>query len=184
MRQKCLGAEPKPKGRDVLGWKFWGEAEILRLSGEHAMKLRGLGEVYEFYNRDKGQITSNNGLSGGSTGQRNKGLGAVFSSWIWKRKIALGSKQVTVPLWTSASSSMKPERHKVTVKVFAPWGSPWRGHVLGLWLLGQDKCPDIPLGAEAPLAEFSKKPLISNILSPVLLKCNGMLNLATYELYL
>lgn len=27
-------------------------------------------------------------------------------------------------------------------KVSATWGSPWSGHILGLWLLRQDKSPE------------------------------------------
>lgn len=48
--------------------------------------------------------------------------------------------------------------------------------------LGRTVVLSIPLRIEVPLTEFSEKPLISNILSPVLLKCYGMLNLATHKL--
>lgn len=46
---------------------------------------------------------------------------------------------------------------------------------------GRTRVLSIPLGIEVPLTEFSQKPLISNILSPVLLKCKGMMNLSNIE---
>lgn len=68
---------------------------------------------------------------------------------------------------------IKRERQWVKAKVSATWDNPWSSHSLSL-AAQAGHVPIILVGMERPLTGCSEKSHISNILLPVLLKCNGM----------